>query len=82
MSTEDKPKVKVAVTEENSNLQAAAKQSVILPVDSLAKAKTTQTAQDPAPNTSAIQKATQQCASLPQKRIVARESVEKKTEQG
>ena len=81
MSTEDKPKIKVAVTLENSNLQTAVKQSVILPADALAKAKTTQTAQDPAPNTSALQKATQQCAPLPQNRTVAKEAADKgKTE--
>ena len=78
MSQEEKPKTKVAVTSENSNLQAAVKQSVILPQDALAKA---QTAQDPAPNTTAIQKVAQQSLSLPQKRLVARESFDKSTEQ-
>ena len=82
MSKEEKPNVKVTVPVENSRLQAAAKQSVILPVDALAKANTTQTAQDPATITLALQKATTQCASLPQNITVCRESVEKKTEQG
>ena len=78
MSQEEKPKTKIAVTSENSNLQAAVKQSVILPQDALAKA---QTAQDPAPNTTVIQKVAQQSLSLPQKRLVARESFDKSTEQ-
>ena len=82
MSTEGKTKRNVTVIWENSKLQAAAKQSVILPADASAKARNIQTAQDPALNTSALQKATQQCASLPQNRIVVRESVERKTEQG
>ena len=79
MSTEEKPNTKVPVILENSKLQAAVKQSVILPTDALAKAKSEQ---NPSPSISAIQTATQQCASLPQNRIVARESIEKKTEQG
>lgn len=77
MSTNEKPKVKVIAPVENSNLQAAVKQSVILPTDASAKANTIQIAHDPAPNIAALQKATQQSASLPQNRIMVRESVEK-----
>lgn len=80
MSTNEKPKVKVNVLIENSNLQAAVKQSVILPTDASAKANNIQITNDPAPNIVALQKATQQSASLPKNGIVVRESVEKSSE--
>jgi hypothetical protein len=73
MSTEEKPKIKVPVTLENSMLQAAIKQSVILPIDALAKAKTEQ---NPSSSIPLLQAATTQCATLPQNRIVVRESIE------
>jgi hypothetical protein len=77
MSKEEKPAVKIPVPVENSNLQAAVNQSVILPKDALAKANTTQTANDPAPNTSSLQVAAQQSLPLPKKPLVARESFDK-----
>lgn len=80
MTTEGKPKVKVTVITENSKLQAAVKQSTILPTDAVAKSKTTQTSQDPAPNTSALQKATQQCTALPQNRKVITDTADKSSE--
>lgn len=73
MSTEEKPKIKVQITLENSKLQAAVKQSVILPTDALAKAKTEQ---NPSPTISALQKATQQCAPLPKNRVVQFDAAE------
>lgn len=81
MSKEEKPAVKITVPVENSNLQAAVKQSIILPKSALVKANATQTAHDPAPKTSSLQIATQQSLSLPKKVLVARESFDKTTEQ-
>ena len=75
---EDNSNVKVPITLENIKLQVAVEQSIILPTDTLAKANP----DNPTPNTSELQAATKQCASLPQNRIVVRESVERKTEQG
>lgn len=80
MSKEEKTNFKVAVPVENSTLQAAVKQAVILPKDASVKANAMQRANDPSPNISALQKATQQSASLPQNRRVACESVEKSSD--
>jgi hypothetical protein len=70
---EGKSKPKAPLNLENSLIQAAVNQSIILPRDILAKAKTQE---NPTPNISALQAATTQCASLPQNRKVFRESLE------
>ena len=76
---EGKAKTKAPVSKENSLLQAAVKQSIILPRDILAKAKNPE---NPAPNISALQAAVKQCAPLPQNRKVACESLEKSSKKG
>jgi hypothetical protein len=81
MTTEAKPNPKVAIAAEKTKLESALKHSTILPADARAKAEPAQASQGSATNTSAIQKATQQCASLPQNRIVVKESVDKSSEE-
>jgi hypothetical protein len=76
---EGKVKANIPVDVKISLLQAAVKQSVALPTESLAKAQKTN---NPAPNVSALQKASQQCTTLPQNRKVIRDAPEKSTEQG
>ena len=66
-------KAKVPVNPENLALQAAVSQSTALPVNNLAKAQTTKVS---AQNISTLQTASQQCALLPKKPLVARESYE------
>ena len=71
---EGNTKAKSPVNPENSLIQAAVKQSIILPRDILAKAKNLE---NPAPNISTLQAAIKQCASLPQNRKVVCESLDK-----
>ena len=70
---EGETKANVPVNPENSSLQAVVSQSTALPVDNLAKSQTTKIS---AQNISTLQTASQQCASLPKKPLVAREAFE------
>ena len=64
---EGKTKANAPVNTKILQLQTAVNQSAALPKDNFAKS---QNVNNPAPNVSALQKATQQCAPLPKNRVV------------